>query len=182
VSDAAVTEPPLDPHAWLRAKLLDLRAALLARLLEGELPTPGFLALFADVDRVFAAVDATMSCSHAQIGNEAEPNFDKCCAYLHSSAAHEPQETGVSPIPSPAEPQKAMQSDAPSPPTSIRSDAQGTAHRAVLQDDGRAIRLVLFYGAAALGIAALDPVSAIGLAGELLAAAHRRLADPAVTR
>lgn len=49
------------------------------------------------------------------------------------------------------------------------------AVRAVLADDGEAMRLIL-YGEGPPVAATLDPVRAIGLAGELVAAAHRRLA------
>jgi hypothetical protein len=49
------------------------------------------------------------------------------------------------------------------------------ADRAVLVDDGETIRLVSYTEARAVATVALSPRCAIGLAGELIAAAHRRL-------
>lgn len=47
--------------------------------------------------------------------------------------------------------------------------------RAVVADDGEAIRLTLYRGAEALGEAELDPVRAVMLAADLLLAARVRL-------
>jgi Holliday junction resolvase len=49
--------------------------------------------------------------------------------------------------------------------------------RAVLADDGETVRLVIFDNGSALAEALLDPARAVGLAGELIEAAHRRLAQ-----
>ncbi len=58
--------------------------------------------------------------------------------------------------------------DAPSP------DAQ-PAERAVLVDDGETIRLVVYLGANRVAVVELSAARAVGLAGELIAAASRRL-------
>lgn len=47
--------------------------------------------------------------------------------------------------------------------------------RAVVANNGEAIRLTLYGPAGALGEVALDPARAVGLASDLLAAARRRL-------
>jgi hypothetical protein len=52
-----------------------------------------------------------------------------------------------------------------------------TAARAVVSDDGRAIRLTLYAEAAAVAAVALSPERAIALAGRLLDAAGLRLSS-----
>ncbi|MGH7099621.1 MAG: hypothetical protein ACREE4_18435 [Stellaceae bacterium] len=52
--------------------------------------------------------------------------------------------------------------------------------RAVLADNGEAIRLTIYDGAAALGAAVLDPLRAVGLGAELIAAALLKLAEAAI--
>jgi hypothetical protein len=49
------------------------------------------------------------------------------------------------------------------------------AERAVVSDDGTALRLVVYRGAEAISQVALDPTRAVRLAGELIAAASVRL-------
>jgi hypothetical protein len=49
------------------------------------------------------------------------------------------------------------------------------AERAVVVDDGREVRLVSYAGANAVASFVLNPRSVVGLAGELIAAASRRL-------
>ncbi len=50
--------------------------------------------------------------------------------------------------------------------------------RAVIGDDGREIRLMLYSQSSAIGAVALSPCRAIALAGELIAAALPKLRDP----
>ena len=59
--------------------------------------------------------------------------------------------------------------------THARASLMTAAERAIVADDGRAIRLALYRGADALAVVALAPVVAIGLARALIEAAHRRL-------
>jgi hypothetical protein len=50
--------------------------------------------------------------------------------------------------------------------------------RAVVADDGHAIRLVVYRGDAVAAVVVLDAAGAIGLAGRLIEAGHRRLDRP----
>jgi hypothetical protein len=52
-----------------------------------------------------------------------------------------------------------------------------SADRAVVSDDGRSVRLVLFAETGTVGAVDLDPLRAIALAGELIARATSRLAE-----
>jgi hypothetical protein len=56
--------------------------------------------------------------------------------------------------------------------------AAAISERAVVADDGHTIRLVIYRGEAIAAVVVLDPARAIGLAGRLIEAGHRRLERP----
>jgi hypothetical protein len=83
--------------------------------------------------------------------------------------------TARKPLPTPlASLSPAGQNDPPRPEQACRRPAA----RAVVADDGREIRLTVYTKAAAAAAVVLDPVRAIGIAGELIEAPLPKLGAP----
>lgn len=128
-----MTEAATDPRAALCDRLAEMRAAIVAGMIES-----GFSA---GAGALLAQIGAAMDAIKIAPGSPPAHESAEGCAGTKKSL----------PLP-------------PAP-----------AVRAVLADDGEAMRLIL-YGDGPPVAAALDPVRAVGLAGEIIAAAHRRLA------